>query len=61
MDGVFHAIRTRATAEHLGQMLSAATALFMTTAATALLDFDQGILSIQPANDGTNGVGFFSH
>ena len=45
-DSIGHPIRLRAATEHLGQLLTSATTLFMASSTAALLNLDLGHLSV---------------
>lgn len=47
--------------KHLGQLLPAAAALFVTAPTASLLDFNKGNAAIKGANDATNGDLFRRH
>ncbi len=60
-DRIFHAIAFLSAAEHLGQLLAATAALFVTTSTTALVDDDMGLFSIQRLDACKNGRLFCIH
>lgn len=55
-DGIGNSIGFLAAAEHLGQLLTAAPALFMTSTATAMLDFNQSMVAVDCLDDPSSGA-----
>ncbi len=60
-DGVISLIGLRAAAKHLGQLLPATSAFFVTAPTAPLLDFDKCISAVKRTNDATNGDLFCRH
>lgn len=57
-DPVVDTIGSGAAAEHLRQVLATTPALLVAAAATALLNLDDGLPTLQPPNDGEDSVRF---